>query len=336
MQTTLTNHYLNGSSYPVRGPSELAKAAVAQLEALGSRVLVRCNVKEILTEGDVVTGVSIEDGPTVRAPIVVSSAGVVNTFTSMLPQAICARHGYDAMLARLKNSTASTHLSLFVTLRGTQDELNLPASNLWVYPDEHHDRNIARFGDADPCGKDGLPMLFISFPSAKDPDYHARSPGLSACEVLSLAPYDLFQPFDAERVKARGRQYESMKAKIAERLLERLHGHFPALKGRVVGWELGTPVTTKHYLRSPGGASYGLAHDPARFKEPGVNPVTKIAGLYLTGQDTLCVGVLPAVLSGVITAMAITGVDYMSEITGEIKRRRAVAAASAGGKKKAV
>ena len=82
-----------------------------------------------------------------------------------------------------------------------------------------------------------------------------------------------------------------------------MYTEFPQLRGKVVFAELGTPLSSEHYLGTP--HSYGLAHTPARFQQDWLSVHTPISGLYLTGQDIVSCGVMGAMIGGFLTAMAI-------------------------------
>ena len=73
-----------GASYPVGGASEIAFNIIPVIERAGGRVLVRANVTEILAAGGRVCGVRVsrsgDNHHDITAPLVVSSAGLYNTF----------------------------------------------------------------------------------------------------------------------------------------------------------------------------------------------------------------------------------------------------------------
>ncbi len=107
------------------------------------------------------------------------------------------------------------------------------------------------------------------------------------------------------RWQRRGQAYEDFKARLSERLLEALYHVVPQVRGRVEIAELSTPLSTVEFTGHPQGAIYGLAHTPARFREPMLRPVTPIRHLYLTGADVSTAGVGSALVGGVLTASAI-------------------------------
>ena len=96
------------------------------------------------------------------------------------------------------------------------------------------------------------------------------------------------------------------------RLLDVLFAHFPKCQGRVASCTVGTPLSHDFYLGTCRGEVYGLEGNVARFATLGAQlathpgPCPAVPGLYQAGQDTLCVGVPAALLSGVIAAARIS------------------------------
>ena len=61
------------------------------IERTGGKVLVKADVQEILYNGKKVHGVLVKKGSElykIEAPLVISSAGLYNTFQQLLPQAL--------------------------------------------------------------------------------------------------------------------------------------------------------------------------------------------------------------------------------------------------------
>jgi phytoene dehydrogenase-like protein len=83
---------------------QIAATLLPTIRRNGGDVFVEAPVAEILTEGDRAAGIRLEDGTQVRAPIVISDAGVRNTFASLLPAHVSAGHGYDKRLAAVKDA----------------------------------------------------------------------------------------------------------------------------------------------------------------------------------------------------------------------------------------
>ncbi len=129
-----------------------------------------------------------------------------------------------------------------------------------------------------------------------------------------MAKYDWFKEWENTRWKKRGETYDSFKEKLAQRLLEHLYKYEPQLRGKIDVYELSTPITTKHFCNYLQGEIYGLDHPPERFKKDYLKPPTPIKNLFLTGQDIVTVGIGGALMSGVLTASAITKTNLIQEI----------------------
>ena len=71
------------------------------------------------------------------------------------------------------------------------------------------------------------------------------------------------------------------------------------------------PVTAHKSSLLSQGETYGLDNNKERFDDPWLfaklRPETDVPGLYLTGQDTMSVGVLPSLVSGVFAGGAVIG-----------------------------
>jgi all-trans-retinol 13,14-reductase len=301
MHAILAHHYLGGGFYPVGGARTMAAALLPRIEARGGAVVIDAEVERVVVERGRVSGVRTRSGREFRAPVVISDTGLGTTLR-LLPPGTPGRGALDALNGRL--TTSAAHLCLYVGLKHTDAELGLGRSNLWVYPDADVERALARF-EADP--EADVPLAYVSFPSAKDPSFGARFPGHATIEVIVPARYEWFERWAGGAWRRRGREYEALKASLRDRLLDLLHREVPRVRGAVEVAELSTPLSTRHFTNYARGEIYGLAHDPARFRERGLRPKTPVPGLWLTGQDVCTCGIGGAVAGGYLTASAIVG-----------------------------
>jgi all-trans-retinol 13,14-reductase len=310
MHSLVVNHYFEGGAYPVGGSQRIAETILPVIEAAGGKVMTNAEVAEILVDGRRAVGVRLADGVEVRAPAVISDAGVALTFGRLLPKPIADRFGFTERLSRTPPSVS--HVSLYVGLEQTAEQLGLGKTNLWIYPDEDHDASVARYS-ADPEAP--LPVAYISFPSAKDPDFQRRYPGKATIEVVTLAPWEWFAQWDGTRWNKRGDDYEAFKQRLADRLTAELLRQCPQLEGNIAHAELSTPLSTKNFAAHPRGEIYGLSHTPDRFEQRWLKPTTPIRGLYLTGADICSAGIGGALFGGVITASAMLKRSLQAAIT---------------------
>lgn len=298
----IAGHYLHGGYYPVGGASRMAENIIPEIQRSGGEVFTYASVEGILIEKNRATGVRMADGHEIRAKMVISDAGVFNTFGKLVPEAVARKHGYDHALDSVQRSMSS--LCLYIGLRDTAENLGLPKTNYWIYPHANYEKAQAQFRQ-DPHGE--IPLVYISFPSAKDPEFEHNYPDRATIEIVAPGPYDWFAEWADQPWGKRGNDYDALKEDFAQRLLEHLYEHFPHLRGRIDYYELATPLSTQYFCWYDRGEIYGLDHDPERFRQQWLKPKTKIDGLWLTGQDVLTCGVVGAAMGGLMTTMAAGG-----------------------------
>ena len=310
MHAAVARHYFGGGSFPIGGSSQIAKTVDRVIENAGGTILISAEVDEIIVSNNKATGVKMKDGKVFTAKNIISGAGIMTTYQKLLPTSILEKHQLKNQLQKVERSVS--HACLYIGLNGSPEELKLPKTNYWVYPEDlDHDASVDRYlNDIDA----EFPVVYISFPSAKDPDWSNRYPGKSTIDIITLLPYEIFENWEGSRWMKRGDDYDDLKEKIAQRLLEALYKQVPQVKGNIEHYELSTPLTTQHFINYDKGEIYGLDHSPKRFRQRFLQPRTPIKNLYLTGQDIVSAGVAAALFSGVITASAMTGKNVMKKV----------------------
>ena len=309
----IARHYLYGGFYPVGGSWQIAASIIPKIQAAGGEVFTYARVENILVEDGKVTGVEMKDGHRIECGCVISSAGVDNTFNHLLPAATVERSGYRQRMQNVKPSVA--HLGVYVGLQGTAEELGLPRTNFWIYPSNDYDGDTQSFLDG---MSDAFPVVYISFPSAKDPDYENRHPGTATIEIVAPAPYAWFEKWREETWGKRGDDYEAFKQALGDRLMEYVYDKLPQLRNKVDYFEVSTPLSTNWFGGYQRGELYGLEHTGQRLSQDWLRPKTKIPGLWLTGQDILTCGVTGAMMAGMITTMSMVGTRKMTPLLKQI------------------
>lgn len=302
-------HYFRGAGYPVGGSSRIAQTILPVIEGAGGEVVTNAEVAEIIVDDGRAVGVKLVDGHELRAPVVISDAGVINTFEQLLPSDVAKEIGYAEKARDVGASIA--HLSLYIGLKGTTEDLQLEKTNLWVYQDHDHEKNFDRF-EQDLNAP--FPVVYMSFPSAKDPDFDRRYPGHSTIEAITLGSYDQFKRWESTSWKKRGAEYDELKASLSERLLDTVYKYAPATRGRVEIAELSTPLTTKNFAAHPEGAIYGLTHTPERYQQRWLRPRTPIKGLYLAGADIVGAGLMGALMGGLSCSSAVLKGNVLGQV----------------------
>ncbi len=317
IQSVVNKHYWKGGAFPVGGCQRIAETIIPVIEKAGGAVAVRAGVEKIIVENGKATGVLMEDGSIVQAPMIVSSAGYLNTFARLLDKDVQETIGFSPE----KGVPPSvSHVCLYIGLKENLRDLGIGSTNYWVYPHNDHDRGVKEYM-AD--SSKPFPVTYISFPSLKDPEWDERYPGKSTIEMITLAPYEWFAKWEDERWKHRGDEYEAYKEEFSQRLLKELYKQFPQLEGKIDYYELSTPLSTKHFVNYEHGEIYGLDHSPKRFRMPELRPKTSIKNLYLTGQDIVTVGIGGALMSGLLTAAHVTSsISLADKIVKKVMKHR--------------
>ena len=309
MHASVAKHYFHGGAFPVGGSSRIAETTADVIAKAGGTIMTNAEVKQVVVENNKATGVELYDGKIFTADQIISGTGILNTYDKLIPPSVAEKHSLRKQLQKVTPSAA--HISLYIGLESTPEELNLPKANYWIYPEDmDHDACVDRYAkDLDAP----FPVVYISFPSSKDPKWSERYPGRSTIDIITMMPYEQFKEWEDLNWKKRGEAYEALKEQLAQRLLKELYKREPQVEGKVSFYELSTPVTTRHFMNYEFGELYGIDHDPSRYDQRFLQPRTPIKNLYLTGQDIVTAGVAGALLAGYLTASAITGKNYIKQ-----------------------
>ena len=263
---------------------------------------------EVLIRRERAIGVRLANNDEITAPVVVSDIGLRNTLTKLVPGSKCA----DKLRRRMRQVGASTsHICLYVGFKESNQAMHFNSTQYWVLPGYDHDSNVARYL-ADPQAR--MPLVWITFPSAKDPEWDRRYPGRATLTAVTLASYDWFSRWRGTEWHKRGTEYDDFKEQFAQRLLAEVYRQVPQAKGKVDYYELSTPLSTQHFCNHSRGEIFGLELSPTRFQQRWLRPHLPIKNLYLCGQDIVTNGVGASAISGVLTASAILQRNVLKDI----------------------
>ncbi|HVE82921.1 MAG TPA: FAD-dependent oxidoreductase [Myxococcales bacterium] len=288
----LQRHFRGGGFYPQGGAMSVPRALAAALAEAGGWTRTCADVESIVVDRSAVRGVRLASGEEVRANVVISAAGALNTIRLLPAQE--QEQEWARSIRGLRPSLA--HVALNVGFRGDIAAAGASRANLWL---------VGRDPEQEAWSPDQTPdAAYASFPSLKDGEDRPGD-GAHTAEVLSLTYWDAFQRWAGTRWRRRGAEYEDAKRALADRLLEVLLRRLPRLRPLVAHLDLSTPLSMTHFVRAVNGATYGLASTPERYRNPWLRPRTPVRGLYLAGSDVALVGLMGALAGGVGAALSI-------------------------------
>ena len=300
-------HYLNGAWFPEGGAGRIARTFEKGIERQGGAVRVCQEVESILVREGRAVGVKVIDrrGPEPRevtylAPVVISNVGAPITFGRLLPAdgEIGAKTSeLRALIGRLDAGLSA--VTLYVRLKASASTLGVRGENYWINADTDHDElNVHTRGLLQ-----GRPArIYLSFPSLKSGEDRFHT-----AEIISFVDPAAFDAWRDRPTGNRGPDYSALKLRIGEGLLRLAETAVPGLTGLVEYAELSTPLTVEHYTSHPGGRFYGLPATPERYRSQLLGPSTPIQGLYLSGSDAGCLGILGSLMGGVGAACQVLG-----------------------------
>jgi all-trans-retinol 13,14-reductase len=298
----IVSHYMEGGFYPVGGPSRIATEVSKTVSAHGGEVRTSREVTEIIVENGRACGVKLrrtgsQDVPTtVRCENVISAAGARQTWLNLVPESVPVP--FREELRGIEAGTAM--VTAYLGLNRSPEALGLKGGNRWIFDtmnlDEVAERH-ARLPDEPAIA------AFLSFPSLKDPALQ----GGHTAQILAPVPHEMFARWEDTRFRRRGADYEALKARLVDRLLDLVESRHPGFRETVAYSELSTPLTVTHFSRHHHGEVYGMPGLPDRYQRRWLGPRTHIKGLYLAGADVAAHGMVGAMSGGLVSALACEG-----------------------------
>lgn len=313
MQALTVRHFMRGAYYPVGGSGEIARHLLRRVAEAGGWTRIRADVDEIMVHRGRAVGVRLVGGEEIRADRIVSAAGVMSTLHRLLPSDALGDWADPIRALR----PASAHVCLYLGFEGDITPTGAGSANKWfwhTWDTEHDAWRVAPGMDGD---FEDAPILYCSFPSLKDPHHDPGPDQLHTGEVVTFVPYEVFDGFRDGKWMKRGEAYDAFKEKMQASLLKQYLRHMPDIEPHIRHAELGTPLSTEHFVRPMKGSIYGIEPTPDRFACKSLRPKSPIPGLYFAGSEVSGVGVVGAMMGGVLGAAAVeprAGMKFIREM----------------------
>jgi len=314
MHARMIGHYMGGAYYPEGGGQMIAARLVQAVEACGGEVRTLSPVSRIVVDDGVATGVELESGEVLRAPVIVGNGD----YRRMVTDLIGPEHLAPATTAWAEE--AQMTLGLVCVYVVVDKAMDGPNTNYFVFPDYRTDELYETLDGGDLPDGD-VPFAYVAMASRKDPgNLELCPPGQTNFQIMTLAPrgYDYWGveegPADGGSYR-RNETYRVRKQELTDLLIgaaERVLGPF---RDEIVHCEMATTLSHERYTHSSGGTSYGYMHSP---EQTGVNRPqyrTEIDGLWVVGANTAGGhGIAGAMSGGVFCAGEILERPLIAEV----------------------
>ncbi len=301
VHAVIEHHYYNGGVFPDGGAEKISTLFEETIEESGGKILINREVTEIILRDEEAVGVRVrnlaghsKEITEYYAPVIISDAGVQNTFLKLLPENLGLK-----LQKELKNFKPHySGVDFYLGLKNSPETLGIRGENNWII--DGNDFEIFNINSGNIF--DAPKYCFLSFPS-----YKSRKPGGHTADIVAIFPYSAFEKWEKSSWKKRSGEYYELKERVINNIIALVDKYVPGFSSLVVYREMATPLTFRHFTSHSLGNFYGLPAVPERFKISRIEVKTPVRGLYLTGQDILCNGIAPALLSGMATASYLNG-----------------------------
>jgi phytoene dehydrogenase-like protein len=230
---------------PAGGSQAFPQWLTRLIRSLGSRVVLRAGVDQVMMENGRASGVRLENGKQVRARWVIAACDIETLYTRMLPSGVVPPKRIDELrTADLYPSCVSISVGLDCepAALGLSEELIFLTRD--GIPREAHNN-----GDPHTVG------LSILAPSLRDPTL--APPGKGTLTIYASAPLTYGDNWKTEPGFERGEAYKAFKNEYADILLERVEAVAPDLRKHIELLSIATPLTHLRYTGNRSGTIMG-------------------------------------------------------------------------------
>lgn len=275
--TLFTAIYLEGFARPEGGVRTILNMLVSRLKKDGGDLRLKAGVKRVLVSGGTVKGVELDSGDTLECGSVISSAGLMETI-DLCPESRPA-----------ERAVQPGNISFVESI----NVLDQPAVKLGVDSSIIFYNNGSRFHYHPPSEPVDVQSGVICFPGNFCYDKPLETDMVRATH---LADHRFWMDADEKT-------YDAAKEFWRDRSLEAIGRHIGDLRGDIAFSDMFTPRTVKKFTGHINGTVYG---SPDKVK----SGLTQVKGLFLSGTDQGYLGIVGAMVSGVLMANHIMKTEW--------------------------
>ncbi len=298
----------NNAGVPAEGSLSVARSLEERFLQLGGEIRYKNQVKMIDVSNDRVTGVTLSNGESMAADIVIGASDGYNQIYNLL-EGKYKSEGIDKSYASFDKSPEDIFpgtVCMFLGLNA--DYTHLPAFSTYIL-DEQERTKLPGLGESGisvqvrnklfpGCAPEGKSVIYVSFLSdyhfwkALDDKGNTEKPGVEKSN------------HNRHTKRKRSLDYRQMKLRLAEEIIACLEARHPGLSQHIEYTDLATPLTCLRYTGNRHGSIFGwtpltknndlIEAEIARFK----GKLPGLQGFYMAGHWLGNGGVTRAAHSG--------------------------------------
>jgi len=252
----LVNYLKDGAYFPVGGTQNFADAITQKFIDYGGQIMLSSSVDGMLTDGNIIKGVTTKKGEEIQADIFVSNIDPKQTFFSLLDKNIVD----DSYIRKIENMKES--VSFFLLYLGLDNKIDLKGLKRGFY----HTSNDLTFSGND--------WFYISVPTEVDSSLAPDNKQIISVVVSSRENYDDIDDWVA------------YKDKMKKHTINYLENFVPEIQDHIEVIDAATPKTLYRYTLNTKGAAYGWAVTVDQTWSNRLSHTTPFKNLFLAGHWT--------------------------------------------------
>ena len=252
----LVNYLKDGAYFPVGGTQNFADAITQKFIDYGGHIMLSSSVDGMLTDGNIIKGVTTKKGEEIQADIFVSNIDPKQTFFSLLDK----NSVDDSYIRKIENMKES--VSFFLLYLGLDNKIDLKGLKRGFY----HTSNDLSFSGND--------WFYISVPTEVDPSLAPDNKQIISVVVSSRDNYDDIDDWVA------------YKDKMKKHTINYLENFVPKIQNHIEVIDAATPKTLYRYTLNSKGAAYGWAVTTDQTWSNRLSHTTPFKNLFLAGHWT--------------------------------------------------
>lgn len=289
----IINSYLKSAWRCVDGGAQIAKHLAIAIRAMGGVLLRRQEVVEINAEEGLIRNVVNAEGDAFFGRKFIANIPPEKVLKML--KGVELRKTYKNRLST-QEPTAS-FFGLYVRFKSGA----FPYSRRNFY---HY--NQEGVWNATNYQADEWPKSWLFYPAVSSGD----GGFMATATILSYMNFEEMKPWVQTRnttaqPESRGDEYEALKKKKAEQLIDDVEKRFPGFRNSIESYYTSTPLTYRDYLGVEKGAAYGKVKDFHQPHNAFISPRSKIENLFFTGQHVHLHGIKGVTTTAILTASVI-------------------------------